>query len=432
MPIALTAAQLRASDLNELSGGGGGGGGGGDRRTVDKLLDGTNATRDSNHMWLSAWQPETGRPHTLTVSLTEKRTVCALRVWNYNKSEDDALRGVRRVDIRLDGQMLSPPGGVELRKAPGRALFDHAQVLPLVLFPTPDGGAPPPVMPPSGFQPGMQPCTTRYAPLHQDYWAPVLPQAQLWQLRLLSTWGDVHYVGLDALQIFDEDGRLVSNGGARADDGSHRPARVYADPSDVNVLPEMSGDPRTVDKLFAPFPGAGGGFAGPWAEPPCGHKAQSDVWLAPWTPEGTHELWVCFEVPVALSLLRVLNYSKHPARGVQEFELVADGLLVYRGVLRRNGGGRGGDPTGGAAAAATTPAWQSVVLSDHPHVLENESVRLGRPDESDYTTLIDEGRIVRVGADASAPAPAPAAAVGAKQSGGGAAVRPLTSCLPGH
>ena len=50
-------------DLNELHGGAGGG----DPRTLDKLVDGHNATTDSNHMWLAPWQPQTGRSHTLSV-----------------------------------------------------------------------------------------------------------------------------------------------------------------------------------------------------------------------------------------------------------------------------------------------------------------------------------------------------------------------------
>jgi len=42
-----------------------------------------------------------------------------------------------------------------------------------------------------------------------------------------------------------------------------------------------------------------------------------------------------FDEPVALSLLRLWNYSKTPARGVNEFEIEVDGFRVYRGFARK-------------------------------------------------------------------------------------------------
>lgn len=42
-----------------------------------------------------------------------------------------------------------------------------------------------------------------------------------------------------------------------------------------------------------------------------------------------------FEQPVAISALRLWNYSKTPARGVNEFELEIDGQKIYRGFARK-------------------------------------------------------------------------------------------------
>ena len=69
--------------------------------------------------------------HTFTVRFDEAAGVAALRVWNYNKSEEDTCRGIKLLAVELDGVALSPPAGLLLRKAPGHANFDFAQTLPL-------------------------------------------------------------------------------------------------------------------------------------------------------------------------------------------------------------------------------------------------------------------------------------------------------------
>ena len=42
-----------------------------------------------------------------------------------------------------------------------------------------------------------------------------------------------------------------------------------------------------------------------------------------------------FEQPVALGALRLWNYAKTPARGVNEFELEIDGNKIYRGFMHK-------------------------------------------------------------------------------------------------
>lgn len=59
------------------------------------------------------------------------------------------------------------------------------------------------------------------------------------KLSLLSTWGDIHYIGLNGVELYDETG-------ARIKVDRHQ---LFADPMSINVLPSMQGDPRTADKL---------------------------------------------------------------------------------------------------------------------------------------------------------------------------------------
>ena len=57
---------------------------------------------------------------------------------------------------------------------------------------------------------------------------------------------------------------------------------------------------------------------------------------------------------MALSALRIWNYSKTPARGVNEFELEIDGQKIYRGFARK--------APENAAASGGQSDWSSVVL----------------------------------------------------------------------
>lgn len=60
--------------------------------------------------------------------------------------------------------------------------------------------------------------------------------------QILSTWGDPFYVGLNGFEIFDQQGQLI-----RLED---RPKQIFAQPVDINVLPEYDGDPRVKENLF--------------------------------------------------------------------------------------------------------------------------------------------------------------------------------------
>ena len=88
---------------------------GSDTRTIDNLLDGINYTcNDINHAWLAPFTA--GQPHFIFIDFEFEITLGMIRIWNYNKSRIHSERGVRYLEIALDGAFIFKG---EIKKAPG-------------------------------------------------------------------------------------------------------------------------------------------------------------------------------------------------------------------------------------------------------------------------------------------------------------------------
>jgi hypothetical protein len=117
------------------------------------------------------------------------------------------------------------------------------------------------------------------------------------------------------IQIYDDCGHVVEI--------SNADQQIWANPADINVLPEYQDDPRTVDNLLD------------------GVNHTSDdlhAWLTPYTSGLDHLIFINFDRITTISMIKIWNYNKnriHSYRGARYLEISIDGKYIFKGEVKR-------------------------------------------------------------------------------------------------
>ncbi|KAL3876809.1 hypothetical protein ACJMK2_034603 [Sinanodonta woodiana] len=160
---------------------------------------------------------------------------------------------------------------------------------------------------------------------------PELPSGKELVINILTTWGDRHYVGLTGIDIFSSTGEPVSV------------AKISAEPKDINVLSEYEKDPRVVSNIIDGV-----------------NRTRDDIhmWLTPFTPGSNHLVFITFDKPCKIALMRIWNYNKsriHSYRGAKDVVISLDNVVIFKGeIARACGGVEGGTEAFGDTILFTT------------------------------------------------------------------------------
>ena len=157
---------------------------------------------------------------------------------------------------------------------------------------------------------------------------------------------------------------------------------------DVNILEGGPGtDVRTPDKLFN---GSNNTYD------------DRNMWLSPYSPNGPENvIMIVLDEPITLSKILLWNYSKTPSRGVCDYKVYMDDVLIYRGILkaapeRDESVIINTTADSSSRKSRTIPEMaQALLFTNDAHVIETHRHLIYLHEDEECVTFIDNNNILQ-------------------------------------
>lgn len=204
--------------------------------------------------------------------------------------------------------------------------------------------------------------------------ASAMPQGRCLILNFLASWGDVHEIGLCAIELFDHEGHRILprpcavSSSATAVEGSSLGGGVAERPAmqqlsiQHGVVTLSATSPDGTIRVLAEYTataeelqiaGDAEAMAALRADPRrqlltliqphnVNTHDEADMFVFPYSPGQHHLLCIFFKHPVTLSTMRIHNYCGrgrvHTSKGVRVMEATMDDAVIFRGEIRAHSG----------------------------------------------------------------------------------------------